>query len=128
MRLIFLPIAAYATIATAQDAPDSAKPAGEIPAEYRPCTGTGPVFNPEACEPYQDVRARLNCRDTIERVREANGQPALRRENAATESPPMIAAVDHRVDGCSVMVMHGDTSDIRPLPERSEGARVYPAR
>lgn len=69
------------------------------------------------------------CRDKIRRVREENGQPALRRETADPEEPLLIAAVDHRIDGCSVMVMRHDTSDVRPLPEVPEGpVRMIPAR
>lgn len=70
-----------------------------------------------------------NCRDTIEQVREENGQPALRRETADPEEPLLIAAVDHRIEGCNVMVMRHDTSDVRPLPEVPEGPpKLIPAR
>jgi hypothetical protein len=34
----------------------------------------------------------------------------------------MIAAVDHRINGCAVMVMYGNTSDVRPLPAPRDGA------
>ncbi|GEM_PF-2084104 len=130
MRLIFLPAVACAAIATttyATEQPDAGSASAAIPAEYRPCTGSVPVFNPEGCESVADLRERLNCRDTIERVRESNGQPALRRENAEPDRLPMIAAVDHRIDGCSVMVMRNDTGDIRPLPQSDGEARLRPA-
>lgn len=56
------------------------------------------------------------CRDRIQTVREERGLPKLDRGNASKEEPLFIAAVDKRIDGCSVMVMRNDTSDIRPLP------------
>lgn len=66
------------------------------------------------------------CRDTIHQVRDARGLPRL--EDAPP--PQLIAAVDHRIGGCSVMVMHGNTSDIRPLPTAPGEPRLQriPAR
>jgi hypothetical protein len=66
------------------------------------------------------------CRDTIHQVREARGLPRL--EDAPP--PQLIAAVDQRIGGCSVMVMRNDTSDIRPLPMAAGEARLQriPAR
>ena len=66
------------------------------------------------------------CRDRIHEVRRELGQPALDRE-APSQEPLFIAAVDKRIDGCSVMVMRNDTSDIRPLPAPQEH-RMMPAR
>lgn len=75
------------------------------------------------------TRIADNCRDTIRHVREANGQPALLKDTAPPGEPLLIAAVDQRIEGCSVMVMRHDTSDVRPLPAPSEGpARLIPAR
>lgn len=69
-----------------------------------------------------------NCRDTIRHVREENGQPALRKETADPDQPLLIAAVDHRIDGCSVMVMRNDVSDVRPLPKiPKSGPLIIPA-
>lgn len=62
------------------------------------------------------------CRDRIHTVREERGLPALDREQADPEEPLFIAAVDHRIDGCSVMVMRNDTSDVRPLPKPDDRA------
>ena len=58
---------------------------------------------------------------TIHQVREERGLPRLQRDSRTREDPVMIAAVDHRINGCSVMVMHGNTSDVRPLPALPEG-------
>jgi hypothetical protein len=69
------------------------------------------------------------CRDRIEMVREERGLPKLERHTASPDEPLMIAAVDKRIDGCAVMVMHGNASDIRPLPEFEEGpGQLMPAR
>src|SRR5687767_2116629 len=59
------------------------------------------------------------CRDRIHEVRRELGKPALERD-ASPQEPLFIATVDKRIDGCSVMVMRNDTSDVRPLPEPRE--------
>ena len=61
------------------------------------------------------------CRDRIHEVREERGLPELSRENAKPDEPLMILAVDKRIDGCSVMVMAYDTSDVRPVPTAPDG-------
>lgn len=66
------------------------------------------------------------CRDTIQEVRRELGRPALDRDSSG-EEPLLIAAVDKRVGGCSVMVMRNDTSDLRPLPGPAEH-RMMPAK
>jgi hypothetical protein len=130
MRLIFLPIVACATIAATPEAPrqaDTHVATDEIPAAYLPCRGTVPVFNPEACERTVDPIQPADCGDRIQQVRDASGQPKLDREPAKPDEPLLIAAVDHRIDGCPVMVMRNDVSDVRPLPAPSETVGVIPA-
>jgi hypothetical protein len=61
------------------------------------------------------------CRDRIHKVREERGLPAIQPETADSEDPLLIAAVDHRIDGCSVMVMKYDSRDVRPIPKPDEG-------
>jgi hypothetical protein len=68
------------------------------------------------------------CNDRIELVRQERGLPKLQRDTASPDEPLLIAAVDRRVDGCSVMVMYNDTSDIRPLPEPQGEAQVQRIR
>jgi len=63
---------------------------------------------------------RTTCRDRIHLVREERGLPQLDRSTASPEAS-LIAAVDHRIDGCSVMVMYNNTSDIRPVPTMPDG-------
>lgn len=68
------------------------------------------------------------CRDRIRQVRSERGLPRLERRTADPESPLFIAAVDQRLEGCSVLVMRHDTSDIRPLPEVEDSPpRLQPA-
>jgi hypothetical protein len=66
------------------------------------------------------------CRDRIEMVREERGLPRLQRDAASPNEPVLIAAVDHRIDGCSVLVMHGNTADVRPIPAPEGPARLQP--
>ena len=65
-----------------------------------------------------------NCEDRITAVRAANGQPKLERGTTSADDAQFIAAVDKRIDGCAVMVMRQDTSDIRPLPKPSDEVRI----
>ncbi|MBX7457325.1 hypothetical protein K3152_03615 [Qipengyuania sp. 1NDH17] len=65
-----------------------------------------------------------NCDDRITQVRAANGHPKLDRGTSSEEDAKFIAAVDLRIGDCSVMVMREDTSDIRPLPKRSDEIRI----
>jgi hypothetical protein len=68
-----------------------------------------------------DPSATPVCRDRIDKTREERGLPKLREDNAAPTDPLLIAAVDKRIGGCSVMVMRGNLADIRPLPKFQDG-------
>ena len=61
-------------------------------------------------------------------MREDLGLPGIERETASPDEPLFIAAVDKRIDGCSVMVMRGNLADIRPLPAPDAPARLRRAR
>ena len=90
---------------------------------------TAPVHPPSEVTTPEGAGFRENCRDRIELVREERGLPKLERDSASPDEALLIAAVDKRVDGCSVMVMRHDTSDIRPLPEFEDGpSQLMPAR
>ncbi|MDG5749380.1 hypothetical protein P8Q88_14470 [Qipengyuania sp. XHP0207] len=120
--------ALLASVALAADT-DTA-PEAPADAEARPCDGAYPVFNPEGCpeKPITPADAEdIICRDKIHQVRDANGQPQLRRDAEQREDAAMIKAVDQRIDGCNVMVMHHDTTDIRPLPKPDGEPRLEPA-
>ncbi|MDG6079538.1 hypothetical protein E3U23_10060 [Erythrobacter litoralis] len=58
-----------------------------------------------------------NCQDRIHHVREERGLPELNDAPATPDNALLIAAVDHQVDGCDVLVMQEDTADVRPLPK-----------
>lgn len=80
-------------------------------------------------EDAQGYEPGKNCRDRIVLVREERGLPKLERDTASPDEPLIIAAVDKRIDGCAVMLMHGNMSDVRPLPEFQEGhGQLIPAR
>lgn len=68
------------------------------------------------------------CRDRIHEAREQTGQPPLDREPATGDDALLIWAVDRRMDGCSVLVVKGDPSDIRPIPKIEKRYGLRPAR
>lgn len=100
MRVVVPVLALTLAAGAAAEAPLAPPPAVIVPMQPSPLSAM----------PALD--GRVPCRDTIHQVREARGLPRLE------DAPPaqMIAAVDHRINGCSVLVMHGNTSDVRPLP------------
>ena len=79
------------------------------------------LVDPAPESPLTLPEGRIPCRDTIHAVREERGLPRLQRETASRDEPLLIAAIDHRINGCSVMVMYDNTSDVRPLPALTEG-------
>lgn len=87
-----------------------------------------PGPNPAIRELDLSALTAERCRDRITVAREAAGKPPLLdRGPASPDRPYHIYAVDKRIDGCAVMVMHGDPTDIRPIPDRSEAVgRVIP--
>ncbi|NVD43781.1 hypothetical protein [Qipengyuania atrilutea] len=70
-----------------------------------------------------------HCERTIEQVRAERNLPLLRREPASPDKPYLLSAVDKTIDGCPVLVMHSDKSDVRPVPETAnEPIGLIPAR
>ena len=88
------------------------------PVEPAPVPWTGPEMGAEGSSAV--------CRDRIHEVRRELGQPELRRD-ASPEEPLMISAVDMRVGACSVLVVHNQAGDFRPLPEPREH-QLMPAK
>lgn len=88
--------------------------------EPSPTTPAAPTTIPMAPAQSTTGEWRASCRDTIHQVREARGLP----REAPAAPPQLIAAVDHRIDGCSVMVMYGNTSDVRPVPTEPGSPRL----
>jgi hypothetical protein len=87
--------------------------------------GSPAIATPEPQPRLGDLRGAAAqasvCRDRIEQVRDERGLPKLDRGTATGDEALFIAAVDHRIDGCSVMVMRNDTTDVRPLPAAKPG-------
>ena len=93
----------------------------DAPESERDADSFQPTERPEAGEEH--------CERTIERVRAERDLPLLRRKPAAPEKPYLMSAVDMTIDGCPVLVMHSDKSDIRPVPETAnEPIGLIPAR
>ncbi len=76
--------------------------------------------------PLRQLNGQRICRDRIMDVRDERGLPRLDRDARAGEDALLIAAVDKRIDGCSVMVMRNDTGDNRPIPTEEGPARLQP--
>lgn len=74
--------------------------------------------------PLQQMDGVQVCRDRIHQAREERGLPSLDRGTASADEALLIAAVDRRIDGCSVMVMRNNLSDVRPLPTTEGEPRV----
>lgn len=75
----------------------------------------------------EQAERERRCRDRIEQARAEAGKPKLEREPAKPDEPLLIYAVDHRVDGCGVLVPVADPSDIRQSPEPGP-PELIPAR
>ena len=75
----------------------------------------------------EEAEEARRCRDRIEQVRREDGQPRLEREPASPDKPLLMYAVDHRVDGCGVLVPVNDPADLRHPPEPGR-PEVIPAR
>jgi len=132
MRIV-LPSIALVLMASATAAQSTASPFDRGPLMTAEDTPRGapmvkrlPVPAPRATPTMREIQAPSGpgeavCRDRIEEVRNGRGLPKLDRKAASPDDGLLIAAVDKRIDGCSVMVMRNDTSDIRPLPTAPDG-------
>lgn len=83
----------------------------------------------EPARPWPSVdaaEADRRCRDRIEQVRAQAGKPKLERGPADPGEPLLMYAVDHRIDGCGVLVPVADPADVRTSPEPGP-ARLIPA-
>ncbi|MCP9223206.1 hypothetical protein MKP08_10635 [Erythrobacter sp. LQ02-29] len=75
------------------------------------------------------TRSDERCRDTVMTVREDRGLLKLDRRASSSDKPLLYSAVDHRIDGCTVLVMKSPEGDIRPVPESDpRRAEFIPAR
>lgn len=67
------------------------------------------------------------CQDRVHQAESDDSGVTLNRGTASADQPPLIAAVDYRLNGCSMMMMHNNTADLRPIPAPSEEAELTPA-
>jgi hypothetical protein len=105
----------------------AAQPAGAPALDHLPLSvvqgapRSAPMFDHA---PMERMDGGQVCRDRIHQVREERGLPSLDRGNASADQALLIAAVDRRIDGCSVMVMRNNLADVRPLPTQEGEAKV----
>lgn len=134
MRLIILPVAAFAIIGATEveeKEPQIPETTATIvlpfdnPSYVRTPAQAGLIERAQIEAPPTEEQ----CRDRITKARAQTVQPDLPdREPASPDKPSLIGAVDKQIDECVVIVMKGDPSDMRPLPAPSEGpAVVIPA-
>jgi hypothetical protein len=119
MRLIILPIC-FLALTGAMPAPQAAPGASAMMPSY-----TAPA---QGWRRIDEPLSSRNCGERIQQVRDASGQPALDKAPATTSEGYLINAVDMRVDGCAVMQMKGNVSDLRPLPAATGPDGLQPAR
>lgn len=105
-----------------------------LAADPPPHSGAAPVVNlpayHEPARPWDDVEdaaRRQTCLDRIEQVRAADGRPRRDRRPATESEAQLHYAVDHKVDGCNVLVPVADPGDLKPVPEPGKPA-LKPAR
>ena len=117
MKIVASIVLLSASLSAAGSAPERVPLAGQ-PAYEDPARAWSSIEEPAA---------RQRCRDRIEQARASAGKPSLERETADPEKPLLMYAVDHRVDGCGVLVPVSDPSDLRSPPPAGK-PRVRPAR
>lgn len=105
MKIAFVLTAAVLTVGAAD-----AKPVAQLGAGHEP--GSSRTVR----MPNTHALHEAACRDRITLTRAERGLPMLQRDTASPDRPLLIAALDHRIDGCGVLVMRADTNDIRPVP------------
>lgn len=116
MRMILL-LSAVTLSAGASAAPPQLAPSPALNAQSL----AGALQGKFDTSPVNKDDSRANCRGRIETAREERGLPELTDDGAKPSEPLFIAAVDKLIDGCEVLVMRDNTSDIRPLPEFHDG-------
>ncbi|NTZ43230.1 hypothetical protein G7A66_09025 [Altererythrobacter sp. SALINAS58] len=123
---LIIPCMLVASLAAAKGAGSANAP--EWIAGYpMPPTSSPAADHPSGTSVAPETEANA-CRDRIHNVRQERGLRRLEREDGAPKSY-LIKAVDQRIDGCSVMVMHHDMNDVRPLPDvQSLPVRLIPIR
>ncbi|MBV7259971.1 hypothetical protein [Erythrobacter crassostreae] len=108
--------------ASADDGPQALpldNPAYSNPA--KPWTNLKEVQATEATEIGETLRqlreSRRACRDRLTTAQDDAPRPVIEPDTASADKPLLIYAVDHRSEGCSLIVMKGNPDDVRQLPE-----------
>lgn len=128
MRMI-LSLSALVLSAGASAAPPQPAPAIPVPQTLNSTPPSGATAGVFRVSPENNEQTRANCRGRIETARAELGLPKLPSDDTASGDPMFIAAVDKLIDGCEVLVMRDNLSDIRPLPKFEDGAgRFIPLR
>jgi hypothetical protein len=120
MRVIVSLSAVLLSTGASAAAPSMAPALDASPAlKAQPQLGTSPgVFS---VSPRKQDESKVNCRGRIVAARADLGLPKLPDDGAKAGEPLFIAAVAREIDGCEVLVMRDNTSDIRPLPQFADG-------
>ena len=120
MRMI-LSLSALVLSVGASAAPPQPAPALDTalaPKTDSPSQLTPNVFRIAPADKDQEA---VNCHGRIVTARAELGLPKLPDDGAKSDEPLFIAAVAKSIDGCQVLVMRNNTSDIRPLPQFEDG-------
>jgi len=68
------------------------------------------------------------CARALPTLVDDNGPPLMDRGKADADEPLFYSAVEHRIDGCPVLVMHR-TGEVRPVPQVQQRRNLFmPAR
>lgn len=95
-----------------------------------PTEGDGRISSEQSSRSLLEPASRpeLECRDTVQMVREERGHLVPQRDTADPDEPILFYALDHEVEGCDVLLVSRD-GDVREVPEAPQGpVRVRPAQ
>lgn len=128
MRMI-LSISALVLSVAASAAPPQLTPARDTSPALKTVPPSGALPGVLRVPPESNDQAGVNCRGRIETARAELGLPKLPSDDTASGEPMFIAAVAKSIDGCQVLVMRNNLSDIRPLPKfENGGGKMIPLR
>jgi hypothetical protein len=63
---------------------------------------------------------RPDCRNRVTHARGEQESPERQGEAGSPHKPLFLYALHKQVDGCSVLVMHGNVNNMRPLPNPTD--------
>mgnify|MGYP001548571408 CR=1 FL=1 len=125
MRMLLPLSALLLSVAAAAAQPEIPPPVVASPPLLSTPLPNGQLLTPSKNKPD----AATVCHGKTEVVRQERGLPDLDLDNAKSDEPLLIYAVDQMINGCEVLVIRNDLNDIRPLPDYSDSkATMRPAR